>query len=144
MGSCLVWAGVARVSGEPPAAAEAAQAIRYRSPIQATTARTAYDMHAICVLATRLQAAAPAVVWEAEFYLEIRWSTQAIIEYLNYFAQQRQPLPVSLYFGVIELIETSGESERWQRSLRDALGRTPRPRIGGQSSQSGSARRARE
>jgi len=62
------------------------------------------------------------VVWEAEFYLEIRWSTQAIIEYLNYFAQQRQPLPVSLYFGVIELIETSGESERWQRSLRDALG----------------------
>ncbi|MCW2629016.1 hypothetical protein [Mycobacterium sp.] len=96
------------------------------------------------MLATRLQAAAPAVVWEAKFYLEIRWSTQAIIEYLNYFAQQRQPLPVSLYFGVIELIETSGESERWQRSLRDALGRTPRPRIGGQSSQSGSARRARE
>src|ERR1700737_2992680 len=84
--------------------------------------------------------AAPAVVWEAEFYLEIRRSTQAIIEYLNYFAQQRQPLPVSLYFGVIELIETSGESEPWQRSLRDALGRTPRPRIGGRWSASASRR----
>ncbi len=84
----------------------------------------------ICAVARRLAAAAPAVVWDAEFYLEVGWSTQAIIEYLNYFAEQRRPLPVSLYFDVVDLIETDEGDDRWLRGVQLALGRTPRPRIG--------------
>ena len=83
-----------------------------------------------CAVARRLQGAAPAVVWDAELHLEVGWSTQAIIEYLNYFAEQRRPLPVSLYFDVVDLIETDEGDDRWLRGVQLALGRTPRPRIG--------------
>jgi hypothetical protein len=83
-----------------------------------------------CAVARRLAAAAPAVVWDAELHLEVGWSTQAIIEYLNCFAEQRRPLPVSLYFDVVDLIETDEGDDRWLRGAQLALGRTPRPRIG--------------
>ena len=86
-------------------------------------------MHDLC-RGAQASGAAPAVVWDAEFYLEVRWSTQAIIEYLNYFADQRLPLPVSLYFDVVDLIETDEGDARWLRRVQHALGRTPRPRIG--------------
>jgi hypothetical protein len=84
----------------------------------------------ICLVARRLQAAASAVVWSAEFYLEVHWPTQAIIEYLEYFAEERRQLPVSLYFDVVDLIDTRTGDDRWLRGVQGALGQLPRPRIG--------------